>query len=523
MTLAINEARSNDTQAVEVDELLHLMLESTDLGVCRVDGNGRCTYINRAGAEILDYHGDELIGSDWHGVVHPMQAHGSAMAGDDCAIRQAVCHGFAIRFEDEALWRKGGTSFPAEYTSYPIRSNRVGGAVITFSDITEKKRAEESQRRLAAERDMLLERLQMQIERMPLAYLQFDEHFRLQDWNSAAERIFGYTKAEVIGMGPPYEKIVPEISQEHVARVLTRLQGGDMAAHSVNENLTKDGRTITCEWFNTPLAVNGVFNGLVCLAQDITQRRLLEDGLVHSQKMDAVAQLAAGIAHDFNNFLTIIIGYSEMLLEALGDNAFAQNSLHEIRTAANRSAALTRQLLLFSRKHVYNPELLNLNDVLRDAEGMLRNAAGDEILLTTALDPSLGCIEADRVQLEQVLLNLVLNGRDAMPNGGRLTIETANVLLADKDAVAHPGLKPGAYIALTVTDTGSGMTEDVRSHLFEPFFTTKDQGKGTGLGLPVVHGVVAQSNGHIKVDSELGVGSSFTIYLPLADQAASMN
>jgi signal transduction histidine kinase len=252
----------------------------------------------------------------------------------------------------------------------------------------------------------------------------------------------------------------------------------------------------------------------LCLGQDITQRRIMEQRLVHSHKMEAVGQLAAGIGHDFNNFLTIIIGYSEMLLETCGADEVSRESLKEVRKAADRCAALTRQLLLFGRKHVHNPVVVNLNEVIRDTEEMLRSAAGDEVVLTITLDPELGLVKADPVQLEQVLLNLVLNSRDAMPDGGQLAISTANVNLSDEFAIANPKAEPGSYISFTVRDTGSGMSDEVRSHLFEPFFTTKELGKGTGLGLPVVHGVVTQSDGHIEVESQVGAGSSFTIYLP---------
>jgi PAS domain S-box-containing protein len=378
-------------------------------------------------------------------------------------------------------------------------------------------RLEEAAPGTIGDRDRVLR--QLQIERTPLAYLLFDFDLRLVDWNPAAERVFGYSKSEVLGMGPPFEKLIPKSQWEHVDKVLARVRSGDMSANSVNENLTKDGRTITCEWFNTPLfADDGQFAGLLCLAQDITERKRMEEQLRHSQKMQAVGQLAAGVAHDFNNQLTIIIGYSEMLLEMLEGNEFAREPLEHIRKAAEHCGALTRQLLVYSRMQVHLPAVLDLNKVVRDCEEALRRVVGDDIELITLLDPDLGNIEADPSLLEQVLLNLAVNARDAMPAGGRLTIETVNDERLD-DAI-NPGFpaRSGPHICLKVTDSGSGMSDDVKSHLFEPFFTTKEQGKGTGLGLPVVHGIIQQSEGHIEVASEPNAGTTFKIFLPRADK-----
>jgi signal transduction histidine kinase len=293
-----------------------------------------------------------------------------------------------------------------------------------------------------------------------------------------------------------------------------------MSANSVNENITKDGRIITCEWFNTPLFDdNGRFAGTLSLAQDVTQRRRLEEQLRHTQKMQAIGQLAGGVAHDFNNQLTIIIGYSEMLLEMLANDAFAREPLALIRNAAEHCSALTRQLLVYSRMQVHLPAVLDLNKVVRGCEEALRKVVGDDIELITLLDPDLGSIEADPSLLEQVLVNLAVNARDAMPCGGRLTIETVNDDCRVDSPNTDQAARPGSHICLKVSDSGSGMSDDIKSHLFEPFFTTKEQGKGTGLGLPVVHGIIQQSDGHIEVASEPNAGTTFKIYLPRADKA----
>jgi CheY-like chemotaxis protein len=235
--------------------------------------------------------------------------------------------------------------------------------------------------------------------------------------------------------------------------------------------------------------------------------------------MEGIGRLAGGIAHDFNNLLTAILGYAELMESQLEDEGL-KSELREIRLAGERAAALTRQLLAFSRRQVLQPRTLDLNTVVSDVEKMLARLIGEDVTLATRLEPDLGCVKADPGQLEQVMMNLAVNARDAMPEGGTLTFETANAVL-DADFVAvHPGALPGAYVVLMVADTGTGMTDEVRSHAFEPFFTTKEKGKGTGLGLATAYGIVKQSGGYITVDSGVGRGTTFRIYLPRVEGTA---
>jgi two-component system cell cycle sensor histidine kinase/response regulator CckA len=272
-----------------------------------------------------------------------------------------------------------------------------------------------------------------------------------------------------------------------------------------------------------PLTVNGVCAGAYGIYQDIRDRKRLEEEMRFGQKMQAVGRLAGGIAHDFNNIMGVIQGYSESLLESLQAGHSLRSSVEEIDKAARRAVVLTGQLLAFSRKQVLQPKVLDLNAILADMETMLHRVIGEHIQLVTRLGSGLGWTKADPTQLEQVILNLVVNARDAMPNGGKLIIETAaaGFEFGLDDDGAEPGEEGGSDVMLTVTDTGSGMDAQTLKNIFEPFFTTKEKGKGTGLGLATVYGIVKQSGGNIFVTSELGHGTTFTVYLPRVAKPAA--
>jgi len=335
----------------------------------------------------------------------------------------------------------------------------------------------------------------------------------------------------IIYVSPGFEKITGYSAEEVLGQSCRMLQGEDTAPESLREiqqaieeqrpctvellNYRKDGTTFWNSISISPVTdAEGKLVNFIGVQTDVTEKRKLEDRCRQSQKMEAIGQLAGGIAHDFNNMLTIISGYTEMLLDSCQTGDASRDSLEEIRKASERSAALTRQLLTFSRKQVISPYVLNLNDVVQSAEKMLRYVIGEDILFETVLAHDLNEVKTDPGEMEQILVNLAVNARDAMPQGGTLSISTSNVTLHRESEHVDIGARSGDYVLLSISDTGTGMEDEVKQRVFEPFFTTKEQGHGTGLGLAAVHGVIEQSNGFIEVESELGKGTLFKIYLP---------
>jgi two-component system cell cycle sensor histidine kinase/response regulator CckA len=342
----------------------------------------------------------------------------------------------------------------------------------------------------------------------------------ITSWNAGAVRTYGYTAAEAVGR--PIGLLAPPDRAGETADILGRLRQGNRIEQFETVRVRKDGKAIQVSLTISPVCdAAGRPVGATTIARDVSERKALEEQLRQAQKMEAIGHLAGGVAHDFNNLLTVITGYSDLLLARLPGADPAHHLVGEIRKAGDRAAALVRQLLAFGRKTLLQPIVLDLNGVVAETERMCRRLIGEDVELVTSLAGDLGKVRADPVQVQQVLLNLVVNARDAMPTGGRLTIETSNAELDDTYARTHVEVRPGAYVLLVVSDTGCGMTPEVKAHTFEPFFTTKEIGKGTGLGLAMVHGVVKQSGGHIEVDSEVGRGTTFRIYLPRLEQAAA--
>ena len=356
------------------------------------------------------------------------------------------------------------------------------------------------------------ERFRTMFAAAPTAIMLFDREGRILAANRSAESLFGYAEQELVGKLPTALRHPDDVAAGK--RPVRRLVRGER--DSYRRFVTKSGSTVIAHLATALVRdADGKPSYLIGMAEDVTEQRQLEEQLRQSQKLEAIGRLAGGVAHDFNNMLTAIGGYTALALEHARIGSTLHGDLEEIRKATDRAAMLTRQLLAFSRKQVLMPELLNLNGIVLELESMLRPLIGEDVQLTTQLDPKLGPIEADPGQLHQVVMNLVVNARDAMPSGGAITIVTANASIGENE----DAIEPGSYVTLTVRDTGEGIDEQTLRQIFEPFFTTKDAGRGTGLGLATVYGIVKQSGGYVAVDSELGVGSSFTIYLRHADGA----
>jgi two-component system cell cycle sensor histidine kinase/response regulator CckA len=335
--------------------------------------------------------------------------------------------------------------------------------------------------------------------------------------NPAAERVSEYRLAEIVGRS--FRRfILPEdyaaVMENHRRALLGRAESLECRI------LTKSRETRWVRFQSLPVMRGAQLVGVQGMMVDITERRSLEERFLQAQKMEAVGRLAGGVAHDFNNMLMVIQGFSDITAKSLSADDKRQAYIGEIRKATERAAALTQQLLTFSRRQASQSEVLSLNTVVADTEAMLKPLIGEDIQLVVSTDPLTPDVKADRGHLVQVLMNLAVNARDAMPNGGTLAIRTS-LMVIDETSPAQPDVQPGEYAALTVSDSGTGIPPEVRAHLFEPFFTTKEQGKGTGLGLATVYGIVKQSGGHLWCSSRQGIGTAFSIYLPRAKEVGT--
>ncbi len=381
-------------------------------------------------------------------------------------------------------------------------SGQVIGVSVIGRDISDFKRTERARARLALAVEHTAEGVVITETDGTITYV-----------NPAFEEITGYRREEVMGQNPRLLKSGRQAPEVYQAMWATLGRGQAWSGSLINKR--KDGTFYEAEAVISPVRdETGQLINYVAVERDVTHERHLEEQLRQAQKMEAVGQLAGGIAHDFNNLLTIITGYGQLLLEDLELNDPRRLKMAEINKAANRAVVLTRQLLAFGRRQMLVFEVLDLNDVLSNMEQMLHRLISEDIELVIVQGESLGRARTDRGQIEQVILNLALNARDAMPGGGRLTIATSNVELAGEHALTHPEVMPGSYVTLTVSDNGCGISQEAQARIFEPFFTTKEKGKGTGLGLSTVYGIVRQSEGYVFVYSEPGQGTDFRIYLP---------
>lgn len=383
----------------------------------------------------------------------------------------------------------------------PVQSSAgdITHFIAVKEDITERKRFEREIRQAH-------DRLRAVIETSPLAICTLDAEGRVTSWNGAAQRISGWSAEEVLG------QVLPVVTEDFSRVFWTRFEEaarGRSFASLQGSGRRKDGRRLEMEVWGVPLPQAEARNSVLLLFADITERKWLEGELRQAQKMEALGRLAGGVAHDFNNLLTIISGYGELLLTQVPEPL--REDVRAILEGAERATTLTRQLLALSRRQAGRPRVVDLNTVIRGMEQIIRRALGEGVTLELLLRASLWPVKADPGQLEQILLNLAVNARDAMPRGGRLVVATANCTRTEAAALHLP---PGQYVRLTVRDTGEGLDPETCQRIFEPFFSTKSTDKGTGLGLAIVYGIVKQSGGEVFVDSRLGEGTIFTIYLP---------
>jgi two-component system cell cycle sensor histidine kinase/response regulator CckA len=497
---------------LQAKDQLQLLLDSTAEAIYSIDADGACTLCNASCLRLLGYSRDsELLTKNMHALMHHTRPDGRAYPEEECKILQAFRQGKGTHVTDEVLWRADGTSFPAEYWSYPVRHNgRAVGSVVTFFDITQRKKSEEALRRSES-------RYRSMIESAPYGIFRVDQNGCIAMANSALAAMLGYqVPAEVLGLNVGADVYLNSMEQQHARDHASE----DPAVGYEAKWRRKDGKPITVRLGGRRLPDDDELpGGFEVFVEDITAHRSLQKQFEHSQKMEAVGRLAGGVAHDFNNLLMIIGGYAQLLDESPADPKKVVEYATRIQDASSKAATVTRQLLAFSRKQVLEPTVLDLSYVVKDLAKMLPRLLGEDVETVLELDPQVGTVRADRGQIEQVIVNLAVNARDAMPQGGRLTIATSNVAL---DASYYQGVEvpPGQYVLLAVNDTGVGMDATTQVHIFEPFYTTKEAGKGTGLGLAMVYGIVKQSQGFIWVYSEPDKGSIFKIYLPRVDAPA---
>jgi two-component system, cell cycle sensor histidine kinase and response regulator CckA len=470
------------------------------------DGQGTILYCNQASERVLGYPPETLMGRSGFHCIH---------ADDQEKVRTTVQRaietpGSPVTARARVLHKDGSTRLVEGTFNNLLHDPHVQAVVNNYRDVTEEAATEVAWRESE-------ERFAKAFRSGPLAIsISTQADGRYLDVNEAYLEMLGYERAEVIGAS------VAEMSlwadPEDRARLLRRLADASSIKGLRTRLRTKSGEIREVSVSAELIELDGT-SCVLAITQDITEARRLEDHLRQVQKMEALGRLAGGVAHDFNNMLGVIMGYSEISMDRLDAAHPLYKNLTEIKKGAERAASLTRQLLAFTRQQVLYPRVLDLNAVMNDLNQMLQRMIGEDVTLSFKPADSLGSVKLDRGQIEQILMNLVINARDAMPSGGRITIETSNVEVDDGDLGSYFSVRPGHYVLLSVSDTGCGMDQKTMANIFEPFFTTKGLGEGTGLGLATVYGIVKQSEGYILVYSEPGKGTSFKLYFPRYDEA----
>jgi two-component system cell cycle sensor histidine kinase/response regulator CckA len=502
---AIRHLESEATERRRKEEDLRRLaaiVECSDDAIVASDLDGKITDWNAGAEKMFGYTRAEAAGMPVSIIAGPDRKH------EHKEILARIRRGAGVINQETVRTKQDGKQVHVSLTVSPIRnqSGRLTGSAAIVRDITERIEMEAALRRSEAN-------FRSVIENSPYGALRTLVDGRILLANPAVVRMLGYSsESELLGLNMNTDVYRNAADRERVIE------------QSRNTEYLKD---IEMEWKHktgSPIMVRfsshivrdqaGEIDHFDLMVQDITRQRNLEDQLRQAQKMEAIGRLAGGVAHDFNNLLGVIIGYSELALDRIEPTSAVRGQVEQIRRAGERASALTRQLLAFSRQQVLDTKTLNLNAIISDMAQMLLRLIGEDVELQTKLDPQLHSIRGDQGQIEQVIMNLAVNARDAMPQGGKLMIETQNVKIEEDELQRRTPMVPGDYILLTISDTGMGMNAETQAHIFEPFFTTKARGKGTGLGLATVYGVVKQSGGYIWVYSEPGLGATFKLYLP---------
>jgi two-component system, cell cycle sensor histidine kinase and response regulator CckA len=496
------EERRRSAALAASERRLTDLLRAVEMLAVVTDREGRIVFVNDTLVELLGRPREALLGNDAVGALLP--------AGLQEGARERLVTGLASgevpsRFEAKVETPAGTRRVLWHSTVLRDPAGVSEGLAAIGEDVTAVREMEDALRQSE-------ERYRALVEGARDLIFSLDLQGRIVTLNPAFETMTGFRRDAWIGR--PFLDVIAEESRPDARQAFERVVRTDQRPTSLFRVLTSEGPTRIGEFTGTPQLKNGHVVGLLGVCRDVTERATLEQQLRQSSRMEAVGQLAGGIAHDFNNLLTVIIGSTELMLSDMPADSPWRADAQEIRASAARAAMLTRQLLAFSRRQMLAPRRIDLNSLVTGAVGMLRRLIGEHIALEVKLDPSPGAVRADPGQLEQVIVNLAVNARDAMPSGGRLTVATTTLRNDAPVSVGAAEVPPGEWAVIEVRDTGTGMTPDVLAHAFEPFFTTKPQGKGTGLGLASAYGVIKQSQGFIGVESTPGAGTTFRIYLP---------